>query len=234
MRTRDWARVRGEAILWAVPASLVGAFAFRWFGIAVGAAVGLGHVLVARREETAPRVVVVAWHLAMLPAIAGTVLAGTPWELWIIAVPLFLGIWLATRVPRRLRFNQETLPARAGALLVLALTMFVCSWLPVKAMDEKVGPAEYRGVTLKQLSELISEDHRLFFCVYDDDHTEQTTMDFEIPRRMSKRAVLEKLARESGLELHIGYCGNGASILWGAAPMAVGLMPHPVEQGPPR
>lgn len=40
---------------------------------------------------------------------------------------------------------------------------------------------------------------------------------------MSVRSVLEKLATETGLELKIGFCGTGESILWGKAPMGVSL-----------
>jgi len=41
---------------------------------------------------------------------------------------------------------------------------------------------------------------------------------FVAERAMSRRDVLGKLAREAACELHIGYCGTGATFLFGAHP----------------
>lgn len=41
---------------------------------------------------------------------------------------------------------------------------------------------------------------------------------FSTGRRMTKRDVLKRLAHDTQTELHIGYCGTGETLLFGAYP----------------
>lgn len=156
LRARDAAAARYRTGFGAVLAALTilwGFLAFGWPALVAGAVLALALVLVARLQATAPRAILALWHLVALPAVAGTVLAATPFDIWFLAAPVLLALWLCARVPDRLLLGRSTLPARAAGLLMLALTLVVCDRLPVKPLDRKVGPAEYRRVPLGELQE---------------------------------------------------------------------------------
>jgi hypothetical protein len=96
-------------------------------------------------------------------------------------------------------------------------TVAVAIVLPVKQLDRRVGPFRYGRMSLDQLTQRLEREHRVFVMV---DESIRTNMidSFVAERAMSRRDVLGKLAREAACELHIGYCGTGATFLFGAHP----------------
>jgi hypothetical protein len=89
--------------------------------------------------------------------------------------------------------------------------------LPVKQLDRSVGPMNYKAMSLLQLTQLLAEDWRVFVRPDSLIATGKVTA-FKTTEPMSRPQVLQKLARETGGELHIGFCGTGATFLFGAHP----------------
>lgn len=111
----------------------------------------------------------------------------------------------------------------SGALigfLVCAGAIVVSCLLPMKALDRKVGPFAYRDISVRELCwKLFSEQGipvRLVDVspgsVHDD------PVEFVVAREVSKREVIEQLCRAHNLQFVEGYCGTGASALFGGAP----------------
>jgi hypothetical protein len=72
-------------------------------------------------------------------------------------------------------------------------------------------------MSLDQLTQTLQREHRVF--VIADNSIRTNILDsFVTERAMNRREVLEKLAKEAHCELHIGYCGTGATFLFGAHP----------------
>lgn len=103
------------------------------------------------------------------------------------------------------------------ASAVAAATVAVAIVLPVKQLDGRVGPFRYGRMSLDQLCQALSKDHSVYAMA--DRSTGTNVLDsFVTERRLSRREVLEKLSHDADCELHIGYCVNGATFLFGAHP----------------
>lgn len=229
MRTRDRQRIVGECLLWAIAVGFVGRFAFGTPGFALGLVAALLHAGLRAREATTARWALATWHLVLLPATLAVLLAAMPMEGWILLGPLLLVLWVGTPTPSRLRTGGNPLPARAAALVAMAATMWICAELPVKHLDGIVGPAEYHAIPLPELCERLGEEHGVGCGVaYPRGPLAQRLVDFKIPYPMTRREVLYKLANDTGLRLRIGYCGTGATLLWGAHPSFTHLSPWEV------
>jgi hypothetical protein len=94
-------------------------------------------------------------------------------------------------------------------------TIAICRILPTKELDQKVEPFQYNRISLGQLQDSLWEKHRIYVHTYDANARERI-VDFSVPSKMTKRMVLEKLARDTGLKLHLAACGTDSSILFGA------------------
>jgi hypothetical protein len=103
----------------------------------------------------------------------------------------------------------------AGGICVA--TVIISVVLPVKQLDREVGPFRYEAMSLDDLCRALRKDHRV---VVNADRWVSTNLvdSFVTDRAMSRRQVLQKLAQETGCELQIGYCGTGATFLFGAHP----------------
>jgi hypothetical protein len=162
----------------------------------------------------------IASKIECLPLVLGSVLSGlvgsvVPVEIGVFALPLLLLIG---------PLKRWSWPKRLSALAMMLGTVFVCWHLPVKQLDRMVGPAEYASMSLKELTERLRLDHGIHVSTFDPEAKTQV-LSFSIPHRMSRRRVLEKLANDSGWTLQIGYCGTGATILFGSSPSFTTLYP---------
>jgi hypothetical protein len=125
----------------------------------------------------------------------------------------------------RVLIADRQLKRKALYLAAMISTIAVCYMLPTKQLDQKVGPFRYDRMALGQLEERLLKEQGIF--VYTDDmEIRDRIMDFAVTSKISKRKVLEKLARETGLRLSIGYCGTGSTILFGSYPSFTALTPY--------
>jgi hypothetical protein len=100
----------------------------------------------------------------------------------------------------------------------------LCRALPVKELDQEVEPFHYDRISLWHLQESLFKNHGI--SVYtNNEKTGNRVVEFSVPRKMTKRMTLEKLARDTGLKLRIAYCGTGSSILFGGHPSFTTLEP---------
>jgi hypothetical protein len=149
----------------------------------------------------------------IIGVLIGFVLSYLPLELAILlGIALFIAYainWFRrAKVHKRRRYV-------VGAIAALATT-FLAASLPVKQLDGMVGPMHYKTMTLFELTQALGQDWSVMVTPDSDDN--RVINGFETTERLTRRAVLEKLARETGMELHVGYCGTGASLLFGAHP----------------
>lgn len=75
----------------------------------------------------------------------------------------------------------------------------------------------YEAMPLGQLTRRLFEDWRVMVSS-DSLASSERVVAFSTLAPMSRRQVLQNLARETGAELRIGYCGTGATFLFGAHP----------------
>jgi len=117
---------------------------------------------------------------------------------------------------------------RKGHLIKIAVgiaTLVSAILLPIKQLDGKVGPMHYEDVPLTQLCQHLMRDWKIYVSAYDHNGIDQA-FTFLTEQRMTRREVLERLARETEMDLQIGYCNNGASFLFGAHPCFTSLTPR--------
>jgi hypothetical protein len=114
------------------------------------------------------------------------------------------------------RKRMPTLRTSLIATVVGVVTTYIAAALPVKALDAKVPPLHFEQMRLGDLCEELDWHHHIW--VHAEPENAMIQIAFSTERRMTKREVLEKLARDTGTELDIGYCGVGESLLFGAFP----------------
>lgn len=105
----------------------------------------------------------------------------------------------------------------AITLVAVVIVLIVCYLLPTKQLDAMVGPMAYHDVTLGELCDRLYQDHGIICHVYDEPGR-TCRLSFWTSQPLSQRNILEKLSRETGRSLHIGFCGTNATILFGAYP----------------
>lgn len=157
-------------------------------------------------------------HLAF-GFIAGAITSIVPIELAVLVVPGFLILWIfATR--RRPTSCGITSYVVAG--IAALATISTAALLPVKHLDQRVGPILYGRMSLDDLCQALSKDYRVFASApYPQSLTQ--FLAFHTDREMTRREVLQKLAADTDFDLHIGYCGSGASFLFGSHPSFTSL-----------
>lgn len=156
---------------------------------------------------------------------AGPAVSVLPLPLNFLLGLVSIGFWfvrLVRRVPRDA--VGYSFSATAGIV-----TVAVAILLPVKHLDWAVGPIRYEQMSLDDLCQLLSRDYRVFV------HPERRAatnifIAFSTDRAMTRRDVLRKLARDANCDLRIGYCGTGATFLFGAHPSFTRLNPRVAQQ----
>ncbi len=143
----------------------------------------------------------------------GVAISIVPFPLNVLCAALVLGFWLV---------RPSRLPSTKGASHwmvagIAAATVLGAILLPVKQLDGSVGPFRYEPMSMEDLCRRLGRDHRVFVSADQQTGTNRVPA-FFTDHAMSRRAVLQKLARETDCELRIGYCGTGATLLFGAHP----------------
>ncbi len=82
----------------------------------------------------------------------------------------------------------------------------------------------YERMPLETLARSLHHDWRVPVRVRDA-QSKSVVVSFRTAEAMTRREVLELLARESSLDLRIRYCGTGATFLFGAHPSFTTLSP---------
>jgi hypothetical protein len=135
-----------------------------------------------------------------------------PFNVLLIVVLSVFSVVSLSRLRSRLNWIERSLEASVAAGVVLAAIV-----IPVKHLDRSVGPMHYDPMPLDQLTRALAKDWGVHISL-DSLTSSERVMAFSTIEPMSRRQVLQKLARESGGELDIGYCGTGATFLFGAYP----------------
>ena len=153
--------------------------------------------------------------------VAGAIVAVLPLPLNLLTGLVLLGWWGIRCVRREPAQRTKLLVSGAVGIVTVVAAMVA----PLKQLDEAVGPFRYANVPLPRLCELLWEDHRVM--VRADRGAETTVLEtFASDGAISRREVLRKLARETGCELRIGYCGTGSTFLFGSHPCFTRLRPR--------
>jgi hypothetical protein len=150
---------------------------------------------------------------------AGAITSIVPIELGILVVPGFLILWIfaASRRP-----PGRGLTSYVMAGIAALFTISIAALLPVKQLDRKVGPIGYERMSLDGLCQALSRDYRVFARAPYPQGT-NLFLAFRTDREMTRREVLQKLAADTDCDLRIGYCGSGASFLFGSHPSFTSL-----------
>jgi hypothetical protein len=151
---------------------------------------------------------------------AGGVLSILPIPFALLSGLILAALCLASlaRSPSR-QIRVERGLAAAVATLVLAIATYV----PLKDLDRQVGPMHYEAMRFEQLARALSADWRVF-VMPDSQATSERIVTFRTSESMSRRQVLQKLARDCGGEVRIRTCGTTATVLFGGASMGTILM----------
>ena len=109
--------------------------------------------------------------------------------------------------------------------ITACLVLTICFFLPVKELDTEVGPMAYYDITLPELCDRLHADWGIV-CRLPGSSSETCRLTFITDQPMSRREVLEELSTVTRRRLKIGYCGTGATILFGAHPSFTYLEAH--------
>ncbi|MDO8944873.1 MAG: hypothetical protein Q7U75_16955, partial [Desulfobacterales bacterium] len=145
---------------------------------------------------------------------AGAITSIVPIELGVVVGPglEILWIFVASRRPTDVALTSYVM-AGIAALATISLAALT----PVKHLDREVGPIGYERMSLDDLCHALARDYRVFARAPYPQGTTQF-LAFHTDRKMTKRDVLTQLAADTDCDLHIGYCGSGASFLFGSHP----------------
>lgn len=152
-------------------------------------------------------------HLA-LGLFEGVLASVLPFEFNLLVIPAILILWAVASI------RSATAQERAGHRLKMLTAVgcaFIAALLPVKELDIRVGPMDYPEMSFRELEENLLKDWGISIHASDSRLYERRVA-FVVPRRASRREVMAMLARQTNTDLHIGYCGSGASLLFGACP----------------
>ena len=159
------------------------------------------------------------WKHVALGFVSGVVISLMPLELMLLVVPglLIAGMLAAKRRPPGSALTSYALAGIAG-LGAICLAIL----LPVKQLDGRVGPIHYDRMSLDDLCQALTKNDRVFVRAPYPQGT-NIFLAFHTDRAMPRREVLQKLADDAACDLRIGFCGSGATILFGAHPSFTGL-----------
>jgi hypothetical protein len=176
----------------------------------------LATVANAPRELARSNVVKAGIGLAVGLTVSVTPVAGAAVLTAALALVLFMRM-------RGHRWRRDLATAFAASF-----TVVICFLLPMKHLDVSVGPIAYEDLPLCELCVRLYKDYGIVCHVLDPPSRDER-LSFSTPHPMSRREVLEELSRETNRPLYIGFCGTGATILFGAYPSFTYLG----EQRPP-
>ena len=142
----------------------------------------------------------------------GCLVSILPLPLNLIALVAFYIYFLAALCLSSSHRKQRFLAVGTTAVVV---AIAIC--LPVKQLDRSVGPIHYAPTPFNQLTDKLRNDWSIY-VMPDFSNPDESLAAFDTSVPMSRRRVLEKLAHDTGRELHVGYCGTGATFLFGAHP----------------
>src|SRR5207248_1769095 len=112
-------------------------------------------------------------------------------------------------------------PGKASGYLVSAatcvVTVVIAILLPLKQLDGTVPPLAYGKMPLAHLCDALTKDHGVIVFADREAGTNLVTS-FTTDRKITRREVLDKLAREANCDLRIGYCAVGSTFLFGSHP----------------
>lgn len=146
--------------------------------------------------------------------VVGALVAILPLPINLIMAVVVLVVWTVVRICRRAQFTTRAIGVAAGVATITVLAAIVA---PLKQLDGVVPPLHYGHMSLDQVCDSLARDHRVFVSP-DESARAQVVAAFTTDRPMTRREVLQKLARDTGTRLDIGYCGFGATLLFGAHP----------------
>lgn len=149
-----------------------------------------------------------------LGILLGAFLSIIPWEFGFLFILIALPIWFSLSKDSIPRFGTRW---AALGLLSCCATLLVALLIPVKHLDQKVAPLHYERMPLSQLTQKLRQDWRVMVRAPLKEGT-NVFIAFETSRTMTQRDVLNQLARDTGMDLRIGYCGTGATFLFGGYP----------------
>jgi hypothetical protein len=147
---------------------------------------------------------------AILGIVFGAVVSILPLLINLLALILGLAILVTTVALVR----GKNFIRKGVCIAAIFGTIAVCSILPNKELDQKIEPFQYCRISLGQLQDSLWEEHRIYVYTHDA-KTRDRVVNFNVPGRMSKRMVLEKLVHETNLKLYLGACGTNSTILSG-------------------
>lgn len=142
--------------------------------------------------------------------LGGALLSVLPLELVMLlgGVPLALGAWRAVQGLRARRLSLQLIAGWSALFGVIGAAVVA----PTKFVDGRVPRPLY--ATRLTAGEIARE-----LELGDVEASEVVTLPSAQPTWRELRAALEA----QGLELHIGYCGTGTSLLFGAGPMRLSI-----------
>jgi len=139
--------------------------------------------------------------------------------LHVIAIPVLLIVCFYYRKSSWIKNPQ--------LYLSLIFITIACAFYP-KHLDYDVEPFNYPAMPAEDLLQKLYDEHRI--PLLSARHTLQNRMiAFSIDKPMSRREVMIALAAQTNTKLKVGYCGTGATILYGAHPSFCSL--YDIEQG---
>lgn len=132
----------------------------------------------------------------------------------ILLIIVFLIVWYVfdNRPPTKFDKTGHRLELGVGILTVVCAIL-----LPIKQLDAKVGPMQYERMSLLDLHKRLFSDWKIMVMITDKSQT-NIFLTFQTDRKMSRREVLQKLAKETDTDLRIMCDGTGATFLFGADP----------------
>jgi hypothetical protein len=158
---------------------------------------------------------------------SGVAISVAPFELNLLLVPGLLVAWVLAAKRRPV----GSALASYGLVGIAALGVIsIAIYLPVKYLDRKVGPIRYERMSLEALCQALREDYRVSAHAPYPEGT-NIFIEFHTDRAMARREVLQKLANDTTCDLRIGFCGNGASFLFGAYPSFARLYLKSAQDG---
>ena len=100
------------------------------------------------------------------------------------------------------------------SLLTVVVLCVVAVKMPLNRLDREVEPFSYGAMTVGELVQKLRDEQDTFVLLSARD-IEAREIEFSIPKRMSRRHVLEKLVAETNTELRFRKCLTGATLLFG-------------------
>lgn len=148
------------------------------------------------------------------PMFLGAMFSVAPIELLVFLLPLGLTFFVIRESWRRRR--EPLMPLLVYRVMAMFGVVAAAWFAPVKFEDHVVDAGRARFVNSPHGSELMDPSQRLAMWF----PAGVTRESLQLPAEpMPLKQLVRHVERVTGMQGHIGFCGNGESILWGAAPI---------------